>query len=213
MFQSIPPQSPEFEGQAARVDMLAHEVLGATYVLLQTQTLSLHENYAHNKAEVTAHVVQTIGESKQEFDVTGEGVGLVDAYFSAMLKKFAPEYPTLSSITIADFSINTKLDGMKGLRSDAVANAVLVVRNSEGQKYAFSSRTPSISQSSVGVVQNTVRFFINSERAYIQLYLAREDAQKRSRSDLVERYQNQMATLVHATSYSVISKKILNGPC
>lgn len=201
-----PHRVPEFEGQAARVDLINREVLGNTYLVLNTEKLQLMEDFTAQQAEVTADVIQTIGEVQTRFLVKGSGVGLVDAYFAGMFSKFAPEYPTLNSINIVDFSINTRAEGMVGVRSDAVANAVLVVRNSEGHRYAFSARSLSISQSSTMVVQDTFRFFVNSERAYVQMKVALEDAKKRGRYDLIERYTNQMATLVQATSYENIAK-------
>ena len=46
--------------------------------------------------------------------------------------------------------------------------------------------------------------FINAERAWVQLQLAIKDATERRRSDLVQRYRQQMGTLVYATSYEAL---------
>jgi hypothetical protein len=55
-------------------------------------------------------------------------------------------------------------------------------------------------------------FFINAERAYVQLQLALKDASDRRRSDLVTRYRQQMSTLVAATSYAELSDKHKTTP-
>jgi hypothetical protein len=125
-----------------------------------------------------------------------------------MMKAFAPEHISLTTISIDDFSISIKFRGTEGRKSDAYAIALLRMRNSENHEYAFTYRTPSISQSSLAVVTEAVAFFINSERAFVQLHMAVEDARSRDRSDLAERYQQQMAVLVTATSYKQVVEKI-----
>ena len=47
--------------------------------------------------------------------------------------------------------------------------ATLVVRNSEGAEFKFERKTPSVTRSSVRVALDALTFFINSERAYVQL--------------------------------------------
>jgi hypothetical protein len=53
----------------------------------------------------------------------------------------------------------------------------------------------------MAAVQESIAFFINAELAYTRLHFALKDAQERGRHDLVVRFQNQMSTLVNATSY------------
>ncbi len=194
--------------KAQKVEGLAREVLGKTYVTFQTKQFFLDEDFDGGHAKVRANLRQHTGEQTTDMDIEGQGVGLVDALFDGMLKSFAREYSSLSSIAIVDFNIHIKVKSSYGRRSDAMAIAMLTIRNSEDNEYAFSHSTPSVSQSSVAVVQDAVKFFVNSERAYIQLYVALEDAKKRGRFDLVERYQNQMSTLVQATSYRKIVEQM-----
>ena len=54
-------------------------------------------------------------------------------------------------------------------------------------------------------------FFINAESAYIRLYRALADAKERGRHDLIERYSNQMSTLVKATSYETLVSRLRNN--
>jgi hypothetical protein len=202
----------ELDGEGQKVDNLAHEVLGKTYVTLKTEHLELSEDFGEGKAIVKARMFHIVDDVTTNIEIQGGGVGLVDALFDGMLKNFAREYASLSTVSIVDFNIGIKLKGTHGRRTDALAIATLRVKNSDDYEYTFLHRTPSISQSSVGVVQDVVRFFVNSERAYIQLYVALDDAKKRGRPDLVERYQNQMATLVRATSYKEIVARIATSP-
>jgi hypothetical protein len=74
--------------------------------------------------------------------------------------------------------------------------------------FTFERRTPSVTRSCIRVALDAVTFFVNSERAYVQLQLALKDATERRRSDLVVRYRDQMAVLVHATSYSEVIERL-----
>ncbi len=210
MVQSAEELVPvELEGQALRVDAAAREVLGKTYMTLRIDHFHLNEDFTLGKAVVGAELLQFMDEGNKSMAIKGEGVGLVDAFFEGMMRAFAPEYASLSRVAIVDFNIHIKLRDTYGRKTDAFAIAVLRVKNSEGYEYVFSSRTPSISQSSAGAVLEVVKFFVNSERAYVQAFLALEDAKKRARSDLVERYRNQLATLVTATSYKEIATRLM----
>ncbi len=201
----------ELDFEAQRVDILAREILGQNYMKLMVKNLQLTEDFAALKTKLDADIEAIIGEQSKKVHIEGEGVGLVDAAFEAMMRAFAPEHISLSSIIIDDFSISIKFRGTKGRKSDAYAIALLRMRNSENHEFAFTYRTPSISQSSLAVVTDAVSFFINSERAFVQLHMAVEDAKTRNRSDLTERYQQQMAILVTATSYKQVVESLQKG--
>ena len=51
-------------------------------------------------------------------------------------------------------------------------------------------------------------YFVNSERAYITLYKALENARERNRQDLVDTYKAQMAEVVKSTSYSEVIERL-----
>jgi hypothetical protein len=198
----------ELDFEAQKVDLIAREVLGSNYLKLEIKNLELKEDFAALHSSLRAQIEVSAAEYKKSITIDGEGVGLVDAAFEGMMKAFAPEHISLTTISIDDFSISIKFRGTEGRKSDAYAIALLRMRNSENHEYAFTYRTPSISQSSLAVVTEAVAFFINSERAFVQLHMAVEDARSRDRSDLAERYQQQMAVLVTATSYKQVVEKI-----
>jgi len=194
--------------KAQNMERVALEVLGKTYVQFKTERLLLDEDFEKANAVVKANLVETIGEQTKALEIEGQGVGLIDAFFDAITNAFAREYSSLSSISIVDFHINIKFKNSMGRKSDALAVATLTVKNLENHDFVFNYASSSISQTSIAVVLEAMRFFINCERAYIQLYIALEDAKKRSRFDLIERYQNQMSTLVQATSYRQIVERM-----
>lgn len=189
------------DADAARVDQLAREILRESYHAFVVDELTLHEN---------DHVRLTVKLKRQpEGDVVvveGEGVGLMDAFFDGAMKTWGGEYASLKTVVVKDFSLGIGDDGAKGRRSDASAVATLRLKNSHEQEFTFESKSPSVTRSSVRVALDAFTFFINAERAWVQLQLAIKDATERRRSDLVARYRAQMSTLVYATSYEALKE-------
>ena len=190
------------EGQ--RVDTLARDILRENYVHFALEKVDMVED----KDGVRAKAEMTRSGAGEMLTIDGSGVGLLDAFFDGVIKRFADEYPSLKTIAVSDFRVGTGFDEAQGRRSDALAIATLRIKNSEGVEFQFERRTPSVTRSSVRVALDALTFFINSERAYTQLHLALKDAKERRRSDLVERYRGQMSTLVTATSYSEVIEKL-----
>lgn len=198
----------ELDFEAKKVDQISRDVLRDSYMTLKVKDMKLEEDCQALKSSLNAQIDLTLDDTTRTLAIVGVGVGLIDAAFDGMMKAFAPEHISLSGISIDDFSIGIKFRGTSGRKSDAYAIALLRITNSENHEYAFTYRTPSISHSSLAVVMEAFAFFVNSERAYVQLHLALDDAKQRNRSDLVERIQQQMAVLVSATSYKQVALKM-----
>lgn len=191
---------------AQRVDQLAREILHDNYMHFHLDRLEIVDQPNDDTVLVRARLSRS--NSGEVREIEGMGVGLVDAFVDGVMKAYGEEYPSLKTIAIADFKVGSGFDGTKGRRSDAQAMATLRVRNSEGVEFSFEHGTPSVTRSSVRVALDALTFFINSERAYVQLHVAMQDARARRRSDLVERFRGQMGILVHATSYSEVIERI-----
>ena len=198
--------APGLDPDARRVDELAHEVLREGYRSFTVERLEVVEEA---RVTVRARLRRTPGDDVHE--IVGNGVGLVDAFFDGVLSAWADEFPSLKTISIADFAVGSGFDGTRGRRSDALAVARLQVVNSHGVTFTFERKTPSVTRSCIRVALDAVTFFVNSERAYVQLQLAMKDAKERRRSDLVARYRDQMGVLVQATSYSEVIERLRDG--
>jgi hypothetical protein len=207
-----PPSEPRLDPEAARVDQLAREILHEDHRAYDAEGIELVE-HAGDGVSVTVVLKRRRPASdagavdSDVVNVTGKGVGLVDAFFNGVMLAWAEEFSSLKTIHISDFSVGTGFDGAQGRRSDALAHAILRLKNAHDVEYTFERQTASITRSCVQVVLDAVTFFINAERAYLQLQLALKDAAERRRSDLVARYREQLSTLVLATSYAEISEK------
>jgi hypothetical protein len=194
---------PGLDPDARRVDQLAREVLREGYLSYAVERLEVVEDH---RVQVNARLVRSPGGDVQE--IRGDGVGLVDAFFDGVMKAWADEFPSLKTIAIADFHVGSGFDDAHGRRTDALAVARLQVVNSHGVTFTFERKSASVTRSSVRVVLDALTFFVNCERAYVQMQLAMKDAKERRRSDLVARFRDQMGVLVHATSYSEVIERL-----
>jgi len=179
---------------------LIHRVLGKDYLELHILRLTLIEEADAATSRVK---VETIDGNGRTEVIEGEGVGLVDGLFSALLGRYALEYQSLETIELANFKVNARLD-TKNQQSgvDAVGEVTIEVRNSERDLFTFSDASRSITSSTARAVLAMVEYFVNAERAFVTLYKSLQDAQERNRSDLVSRYTREMAEVVKSTSYT-----------
>jgi hypothetical protein len=189
------------------IGKLIAEVLDGTELRLRVDSYTLKESFEAGTASISAAVhTERTGEKQT---INGEGVGIVDAFFNGLVARYSQEFPSLQTIRFSDFSIKANLDtGRQSAKSDMAAEVTLHVANSDGRDFAFSHASPSLTRSSVMVVLQAVEFFVNSERAFIQVYRALQHARTQNRPDSVERYTAQLTTLVEATSYSEVIEQI-----
>jgi hypothetical protein len=200
-------QSFAYDLQASQVNSLAKDILGDAWILIQVISLKLSENFENSQAKIEAKLVEISNKPKKR-TIHGEGVGLVDACFDAMIKSYDQDFCSLDTISIVDFLVNAHIEHGNHRRSDAKVTALLRVKNSQDHEYSFQCTSSSISHSSLLVVQHAIAFFINAELAYTMLYYALADAEQRGRHDLISRFQHQMGTLVNATSYEKLVKRL-----
>jgi hypothetical protein len=196
------------DSQAEVISLLAQEILADDRLVLETLSLKLSENFETNLAKVEVKIIELVNGKIKNLLIQGEGVGLIDAYFDAMIKNYEKNFCSLEHISIVDFRVAAHTDNATQRKSDANVTALLRVKNSDRHEYTFECTTSSISHSSLSVVEEAIAFFLNSELAYKKLHIALINAKERGRPDLIEKYQNQMATLVKATSYEKLVQHI-----
>lgn len=184
---------------------LIQRVLGSNYLELQIKRLSLDESFDPDQSSVRI----TLKDHQDQLDVSATGAGLVDAIWTALLDRFAPEYESLKTLELSSFTISAQPD-TKNHRDglDSVGEVKLQVKNSDGLVFEFCDASRSIAASSARSVLAAVEYFVNAERAFITLHRSREDAKERNRSDLVSRYTAELAEVVKSTSYAEVIEKI-----
>lgn len=181
---------------------LIQRVLDKDYVELRLVKLSIEEDPDEIKTRVK---LQLSDQSSANFEAEGEGVGPVDAVFSALLGRYAEEYESLKSIEIAHFNVAADIDTKKAKAGvDAVGRVTLGMHNSEGKLFEFSDESRSVTRSAARAVLAAVEYFVNAERAFVILHRARADAKERRRDDLVTRYTRELAEVVKSTSFAEV---------
>lgn len=196
--------------QAKKKDAISgivEEVLDGTEHKLRLDSYTLEENLETGGVVVTCSVHDS--HTGEELVLAGKGVGLVDATFRAYRDRYADEFPSLSHITFAEFSIRAEIDrssapSAAAPNTDSNATVCLSVLNETGKLWEFSESSPSLSRSSIKVVMEAVSFFINAERAFITTRKALAYSKENRRHDSAERYTRYLSQLVEATSYSDI---------
>lgn len=184
---------------------LIKRVLGADYLELCLEHLTVDED-ANGTCRVALDTCDTQGDKLR---VEGRGYGMIDALLSALLERYGREYHSLESVELATYRVEGLMDTKKHKTGgDAVVKVTIEVRNSEGAYFSFSDVSRSVVSSSARAALAMVEYFINAERAFITLYKSRQDAQERSRPDLVTRYTAEMAEVVKSTSYAEVIETI-----
>jgi hypothetical protein len=146
------------------------------------------------------------------YDIRGDGRGLLDALFNALIAKLVDDCHSLSNLRLEEFQISVDEEDLKKLRrqgrgTDARVEVTLIINNGCGKLIPFRSRSRSMIAASVDVVSKTIEFFVNSERAVLRLKWLIEDSRSRNRGDLTERYIHMLSSLVCNTSYEKSLKK------
>jgi hypothetical protein len=184
-----------------RIQKLVRQALGPEYLALRVDRVQFEEDLSDTAGRIHADLRNELTGEKQAIE--GRGVGLVDAFFQALVGRLATEYPSLKTIEFSKFQIDGQIETKRQTQgADAMGEVTLVIRNSERKDFEFADASRSITASALRAVLKAVEYFVNSERAFIAVWNRLEDAKARNRDDLVQTYTGQLVELVKNTSYS-----------
>ena len=176
-------------------------------LILKVDAYTVHDNIENGEVRIECKVHD--GKTGEGQVIQGKGVGVVDAFFHALIDLYSTEFPSLNTIRFSDFTIRGDLHtGRATAKSDSEAMASLKVANSGNLEFEFVQSSPSSTRASILVVLAATEFFINCEQAFIQVYKALRYAREENRQDSVSQYTRQLTTLVEATSYSEVIEQI-----
>ncbi|HUQ08540.1 MAG TPA: hypothetical protein VM261_38880 [Kofleriaceae bacterium] len=183
---------------------LIRRILGDGYLELRLAKLQTDE-----VPELATRVSVELTERGVTQSIEGEGVGPMDAVWGALIGRYAREYQSLKSITLAGFHVSAAIETKRrkaGL--DALAKVEVCVVNSEGRRFDFADESRSVTASAARCVIAVAEYFVNAERAFVMLSHARKDAIARGRHDLVTRYTAELAEVVKSTSYTEVIESL-----
>jgi len=184
---------------------IIREVLEDEFTMIDIASVTVTEDFNEGLTSIECVTTSSadVDGSASNSTFSGKGVGLIDALFNAFFDQYADQYPSLSTIQFSQFSITANLDTKKGYSgSDAQITVSVDVKNSKDKQFSFTSTSRSTLQSAIQSIVQTIEYFINSEKAFISMYKALEDAKSRNRPDLIQRYTSMMSELVKNASYS-----------
>lgn len=167
----------------------AEDVLDLTVVRTRVEE-TLVDDSAGTHCAVELAVVPSEGDA---YEVRGEGVGLVDAVYEALMNRYAAQHPSLRTLSFDAFDVRAACQehGCGGS-----VEVTLSVRNETGRLFDFEAVGRSTLGAAVAAMSGLVAYFVNAERAFLRLHDALTDAQQRHRPDLVEQFRNQIVDLV-----------------
>ena len=203
MRESLSPRQEE-------AHQLMKQLLGDDLLRLEVRRYALEEEFDRERCHLRCTVAQQPGNA--EFELQAEGVGMLDAFFGALRKRYDEDHPSLRSIRFSSFLVKGLMAAAKGDQaSDAQAEAIVGLSNSEGVEFEFRAVSSSVGHSSVEALLGGVEYFINAERAYIKAYHALQYAKKNHRPELVTKYTSALAQIVRNTSYSATIERLRKG--
>ena len=200
MREALSPRQHEAEA-------LMQQLLKDDFISLAVKRYSLHEEFDQDHCTLSCEIVSKPGDETHKLE--GTGVGMLSAFFHALCARYEQEHPSLKSIVFSSFMVKGLMaDASDDQASDAQAEAIIGLSNSEGVEFEFRAVSRSVSQSSMEALLEGVEYFINAERAYIRAYKALEHYKKEHRPDLVEKYTSALAVMVRNTSYSATIERL-----
>ncbi len=189
-----------------RILSIVKDVLKEEYVHLEVVGYDLHEDFEREQTRIACTIRDTNGETAV---IEGSGVGIIDAFFHALLARLSREYPSLDSISIDKFAVTGKIgSGSESNQGDAICSVTIGIRNSRGNHFEFDHESRSVTRSGIEATLRAAEYFVNSERAFIEAFRGLKSSRRQSRPDLVHRYTDLMSSLVRNTSYSETIEQI-----
>lgn len=190
-----------------RLLQLCKDILRDDYVVLEIVRYEIREDLQTGESGVTCVVRdKTAG---GEYTIQGSGVGGIDAFFHGLKDHFAREHLSLKTISISDFRAKARMESKRQPDgADAPAEVTVEIENSYGKRFRFDDTSRSVLRSAVAATLEAVEYFVNSERAIIQLHQSIEQARREGRADTIAQATGFMSDLVENTSYTEVIQKI-----
>ncbi len=183
------------------------EILQESYLHMSVRSYTVREDFeGEGECRISCALVHQ--DSGEEFVLEGEGVGTIDAFFSAIKTRLADDYPSLHDVTFSQFEIRGLLSSDTRLTTQAEAEATVGVLNSEGREFVFKATESSVSRAGMQATLEAVEYFVNSERTFVKIKEVLEYYTSEGRSDLVQKYTRLMSEVVKNTSYSEIAQRM-----
>lgn len=192
---------------------MVKDLLTSRYLTFSIDRLVVHEDIINDSTRVECSLCVVDGKGNNvEYFIEGLGFGFLDALFNGVTEKLAKDCSTLNNISVQGFQarvdekdLREQKESLRG--SDASVEICLTIDNgfdNINKFIPFRSKSRSMLSASVGVVIETIQYFVNSQNAVVYLKELILDSERRNRFDLTEYYISKLSSLMSNTSYEDI---------
>lgn len=201
----ITPKDVKRQANSAMVK----ELLSDRYRTFFVDRLVVRESRASETTDVECTLV--VG-GDSEHNISGAGLGVLDALFNAIVQHVVGDCSSLRNISVESFQVQTDKEDLREFRKNARSTAAavetcLIIDNgfdTNSRLVPFRSKSRSVLAATVAVVTEAIEYFVNSEIAVLYLKELIDDSKKRNRFDLTETYISKLSDLMSNTSYEQI---------
>ena len=135
--------------------------------------------------------------NKKSLAISGHGAGILDAFYTAMLKDLSFKFSSLANIKFVDFRVNA--EGLSRYKvnpgSKAFVEAHLMTEGKKNKSVLFHARSRSVNAATLNAACDAIEFYINCETAFVALRKFLDNAKKRNRPDLIQVVTNKIINM------------------
>jgi len=191
-------RTPE-QVQKDQILKLVKNFLGDGYVEIAISHLLIREDLVGE--ETTVECVMEFGSEPVSIISTGRGV--VDALFKGMREKLEDKYLSLGEVCFKDFSFDVDpSSGRKHAKTDVSIKVSLCTLSSNKRPRTFSAESHSFNVAAIRSVISAVEYYLNCEKAVLELKQTILGARQSGRPELETKYINLLSEIVQNTSYA-----------
>ena len=191
--------------QHRRSDMsnLFDKILGEKIVRISPVNIKVEESLESDFTDVDVIFTQRCDSEIETISLKNtRSKGFVDGIFKACYEHYVDSVPSLKNIRLVTYEARPKIQkNVTGIGSDARVEVSTIVEVTNHGHAEFTSNSRSILYSSLVNVLEAFEFYINCEKTFNKIQIILKDAQRRNRSDIVEKCKYDLARLTGVNNY------------
>jgi len=181
-------------------DDFLRSFLQEEFYTIRLLTLDCFEDFQNN--ETITKLSMAANNRSEKIDCAGTGVGVVHSLFLCLKELYAVEFPSLGSINLFSFVVDTRFDTASSFeKTDAKVEVVVEFKNAFEVITPFRSSSSSLLKSAATALVSATQFYINSEKTFLKLRGLIKDAEKRGRPDIKTDLVYKITKIVGVSSY------------
>ncbi|MCK6508982.1 hypothetical protein L6R29_03305 [Myxococcota bacterium] len=182
------------------------DVLQENYLHVRLENFRVEERGPQENSQILSQIRRS--DRNDLITLEGEGSGALHGFFVALRDHLSEEFPSVRAIHFTSIRAESVPNSNRNHPTDAEAEVFLTIRNSYGDELEFRNRSRSLMRATLDCIVDAVEYFVNSEKAYVQIYRALNHYREQGRSDLVDKYTSLLSVVVRSTSYTEVIEQL-----